>query len=226
MSENPQTTSNNRTSIILVGALSIAILGVLLYVFFQQITQPTATDVVAIVSDGQSFDGSKPIDPPRPINDFTLTNQAGQPFGLDDLRGQYALISFGFTHCPDVCPLTLNEFKNIQRDLGDLADNVRFVFISVDGQRDTPQALADYFRVRDITDFIGLTGTTAELASVVADFGVFYELGAPDAAGNYNVDHTAGSFLLDPQGRWTMRYAYGTPRDIIVEDLRAFLGGA
>lgn len=225
MTQNTPTPKNS-PALVLVILLVVAIVGVLFFLLFQRITQPTPTELVAIVLDGQTFDGSKAIDPPRPIADFTLTNQQGQAFGLADLRGKYALISFGFTHCPDVCPLTLNEFKQIRQELGDLSENIHFVFISVDGQRDTPQALASYFRVRGIDTFIGLSGTAQALAPVVADFGVFYELGTPDESGNYNVDHTAGSFLLDPQGRWTMRYAYGTPREVIVEDLRAFLGGA
>jgi protein SCO1/2 len=85
-----------------------------------------------------------PIDPPRPLADFTLPSQDGTPLSLSALHGKYVLLFFGYTHCPDVCPTTLTDFVQVKRALGAAASQVRFVFISVDGERDTPPVLRHF----------------------------------------------------------------------------------
>src|SRR5258706_2822356 len=95
--------------------------------------------------------------PPRQLQDFTLTNQAGKPMKLSDLRGQIALVFFGYTNCPDVCPIVVSNFTQIKAALGDKASKVAFVFISVDGKHDTPEVLTRWLGAFDPT-FIGLTG--------------------------------------------------------------------
>ena len=133
------------------------------------------------------------------------------------------LLTFGYTHCPDVCPLTLNEFRRIRDSLGDLAEKVEFVFISVDGQRDTADVLKQYFETRKLEGFIGLTGEENNLRTLGTDYGLFFEIGDNTSQGGYLVDHTAGSYLLDPDGRWIMRYRFGALPSMIVQDLETFM---
>lgn len=208
-----------------IGVLIVGIIAVGLYILFSQITAPddTANNDGFTIVEESDFDGSTAITPPRPMSDFTLTNQNGEDTSLSDLRGQYVLITFGYTHCPDVCPLTLNEMRRIQDSLGDLADQVEFVFISVDGRRDTPESIKTYFETRNLDGFIGLTGDSVTLDKLGVDFGLFYELGEPDSTGSYLVDHTAGTYLLNPDGEWIMRYQFGVMPSLIVDDLETFM---
>ncbi len=168
--------------------------------------------------------GGTMVDPPIDLPDFTLTSQTGDPLSLSDLRGRPALFYFGYTHCPDVCPLTLAEFKQIATALGDQASQVAFVFVSVDIRRDTPARLREYLGAFS-PDFIGLTtDDERQLQQVTAAFGVLYEL--EEVAGtqaDYLVAHTSSSFLVNDAGQLTTIYAYQTPPDIITSDLRAML---
>lgn len=163
-----------------------------------------------------AFDGIVVFEPPRQVPDFTLTSHEGTPLSLGDLRGQPVLMTFGFTHCPDICPLTLNEFKKIREALGDDGENVHFVFVSVDGARDTPEVLASYFRVRQLDDFmLGMTGEEIDLRRIGVDYNLKFEFGTPNEAGRYNVDHTAGAFLIDAGGAYVAKFAFGTAHDVI-----------
>jgi protein SCO1/2 len=185
---------------------------------------------VALVSrSGQSsvtptpeepFTGVETLDPPRPVQEFTLTNQDGDPFSLSDLHGKSVLMFFGYTHCPDVCPLTLLEYKQVKTALGEQADDVAFVFISVDGERDTPERLAEYVSGFD-PSFIGLTGDEATLTRMGTDFDLYFAK-RPDPSGsaeNYLVDHTSSSFLLDGEGRLAAIYPYGTDAAVMAADV-------
>jgi len=172
--------------------------------------EPTATPLPGTV-----------LNPPRPLEDFTLTDHTGAPFSLSDLRGRPALVFFGFTNCPDICPTTLGEFKRVKSLLGRDADEVTFVFVSVDPQRDTPERLAEYVGAFDPA-FIGLTGDDAALRPIAQEFGVYYQavpLEGSETA--YTVDHTASSFALDREGRLAIVFSYGTPPDAIAQRLRA-----
>ncbi len=160
------------------------------------------------------------LDPPKEVSDFTLTDQDGQPFRLSDLRGRVALLFFGYTNCPDICPTTLSEFKRVKALLGDDAQRVAFVFVSVDGARDTPERLAAYVRAFD-PQFIGLTGDDAALRPIARDFGVFYQRVNYESDANYLVDHTASTFVVDQQGRLRLVFPYGTDPSAIVTRLRA-----
>lgn len=163
------------------------------------------------------------LEPPRPLQNFTLTDHTGAPFALADLEGRAALVFFGFTHCPDVCPTTLGEFKRVKSLLGEEADEVAFVFVSVDPQRDTPERLAQYVGAFDPA-FIGLTGDDAALRPIAQEFGVYYQVvPLEDSATEYLVDHTASSFALDREGRLAIVFSYGTPPDAIAQRLRALL---
>ncbi len=209
----------------IIGVLIVGIIGVGLFIVYSQLTQPdTPTSITSFsIVEEENFDGTTAISPPRDMPDFTLTNQDGELTSLSDLRGKYVLITFGYTHCPDVCPLTLNEFRRIRESLEDQADEVEFVFVSVDPQRDTPQAIGEYFGTRNLEGFIGLTGDEADLRRLGVDYGLFFEKSEGTSRGGYLVDHTAGSYLINPDGQWIMRYQFGVMPSLIVEDLEAFI---
>jgi protein SCO1 len=158
------------------------------------------------------------IDPPAQAADFTLTDQNGNPFRLSEQHGKVVLIFFGYTNCLDVCPATLAGFKQIKSALGEKAADVRFVFITVDPQRDTQQRLKSYLEPID-PEFIGLTGESAALEAVWKSYGVYVELGEPDSAGNYMVDHSTRTYLIDLQGSWRLNYPFGMETGKISQDI-------
>lgn len=208
--------------LMLTGVTSLGVVLVLIAILI--VTMQNSLINPAATGQDNNFTGITRIDPPRPMPNFTLIDQYGEPLQRSDLGGKLTLFTFGFTHCPDICPLTLNDFKTIQRDLGDSATNINFVFISVDGKRDTPEVLRRYFEQRGLENFIGMTGTEAQLREIGTPYNLQFVYGEPDANGNYTVDHTAGSFVLDAEGRWIARYVFGIETSLIVDDLRDLLG--
>jgi protein SCO1/2 len=163
------------------------------------------------------------IEPPLQPNAFTLTDQNGKAVRFDDLKGKLTLLTFGFTHCPDVCPVTLANFKSIKADLADEAGQVNFVFVSVDGARDTPEVMNKYLALFDPA-FIGLTGDEATLQKIVKDYGaVFYKDEKTANAANYTVTHTSSSFLVDRSGQLRRKYAYGIKPETVAADIRTLI---
>lgn len=164
------------------------------------------------------------IDPPAPAADFSLPDQDGRLFRLSEQRGQTVLIYFGYTHCPDVCPITLNDYKRIQTGLGPQAGRVTFVFITVDPERDTPARLKEY-----LTNFgpesggpsiIGLSADRAALEPVWKAYGVYQQKQDYGSAAGYLVDHTSRIYVIDPDGNWRINYPFGMEVAKIVQDLR------
>ncbi len=210
---------NNRTPLmILISVLLVIIAVVLFFVFSQLMNNPeeaTIASGAAIVNSDSYFDGSNVIDPPRELKDFTLTSQEGTPISLSDLRGKVVLIYFGYTNCPDICPITLGDFKQIKQDLGDKADQMAFVMVSVDGERDTPERMKSFLSNFD-PEFIGMTGDEATLRAIVPDYNVVFE---KQNGENYAVDHTASLFMVDPEGRLTTIFDFATEPDVIVEGI-------
>lgn len=163
------------------------------------------------------------IDPPRQLTDFTMTSDTGTPLSLSDLRGKPVLLYFGYTFCPDVCPTTLADFVRVKRNLGDAADDVAFVFISVDPERDTPEKIATYMQAFD-DDFIGLHADEKTLRKIQYDYGLYYQKSrVAGTSAAYLVDHSTGIYLIDQEGRLTFIYAFGTPADVITTDVRTLL---
>jgi protein SCO1/2 len=162
------------------------------------------------------------IDPPARAADFTLTDQHGNPFQLSQQRGKIVLIFFGYTNCPDVCPMTLAEFKKIKAALGDQAANVRFVLITTDPARDTQERMLSYLSAFD-PDFIGLTGEISLLEAIWKSYGVFIESEAESDpshhSDDYTVDHSARSYLIDLQGNWRLNYPFGMDTEKISQDI-------
>ncbi|TVR23400.1 MAG: SCO family protein [Anaerolineaceae bacterium] len=164
--------------------------------------------------------GRNIINPPEAITEFTFVAQTGEPLSLSDLSGRYVLLAFGYTHCPDVCPATLLEFRQIKRQLGDLADDVAFVFVSVDPERDTPELLARYMARYD-PDFIGLSGDEEGLQTIAPQFGLFWDIREDTSSrAGYIVDHTASRYLLDTQGQLIRVYSFTTDPRVIEDDIR------
>ena len=160
------------------------------------------------------------LDAPKPLTNFTLPSTTGSDLRLSDLQGQYAVLFFGYTHCPDFCPTTLGEYKQVKQQLDDAVDDVQFIFISVDGERDTPEVLAKYVSIFDPA-FVGLSGTDATLQPIAKEYGLYYKLRKDEAVdGNYFVDHTTLSYLVDRQGRLVAMYPYGLEPKIIADDLK------
>lgn len=155
--------------------------------------------------------------------EFTLTTTEGRPFRLSDQRGKIVLMFFGFTSCPDVCPTTLAEAKRIMERLGDETENVRFVFITVDPERDTPERLGQYVS-NFHPEIIGLTGTPEELQTMFDAYGIYAaKVPLEDSAADYTMDHTARVFLVDQDGRLRLSYAFGTPDEDILQDVQYLL---
>jgi protein SCO1 len=162
------------------------------------------------------------IEPPVSAPDFELVDQHGQPFRLSDQSDKVILIFFGYTHCPDVCPVTLTDFKKIKSQLGDHSENVAFLFISTDPERDTPKQLMDYLKNFD-PEFVGLTGDRSSIVPVWQDYGVYQEKvesGDPD---NYLVDHSARTYIIDKHGNLRLTYLFGTGSEVIAEDVAHLL---
>jgi protein SCO1/2 len=169
-----------------------------------------------------SFRGSV-VPEPSTVPDFTLIDQHNEPFRLSDMQGNVVLLFFGYTQCPDVCPTTLATWRQVEEELGPDSPRVRFVFVTVDPERDTPERLGTYINLFN-PDFVGLTGTPEQLDAVYRIFGIVHVKNASSgSAAGYTVTHTATAFLLDPAGRWRLLESYGTPPEDIVHDIRQLL---
>lgn len=162
------------------------------------------------------------IEPPVPAPDFELVNQNSQTYRLSEQRGKVVLIFFGYTHCPDVCPVTLTDYKEIKSKLGDQSKDVKFLFITADPERDTPEQLKNYLKNFD-PDFIGLTQVRDLLEPVWKGYGVYtskVDSGDPD---NYLVDHSARTYIIDKNGNLRLTYLFGTGSEVIAEDVAHLL---
>lgn len=163
------------------------------------------------------------IQPPFPAPDFTLPNGQGGQFSLSGQRDHLVLVFFGYTHCTDVCPTTLANFKQIRQRLGKDADRVQFVFITVDPDRDTPQVSSQYATRFDPT-FVGLSGTPQQLEPVWKAYGVYRQLDKTSPTDtNYPVEHSTQVYLVDASGNLRLTYAYGASIDDILSDVRYLL---
>jgi protein SCO1/2 len=154
---------------------------------------------------------------------LTLTNAAtGKPVSLEDYRGKLVLIFFGFTHCPDICPTTLLKAAEVKSALGPDGDRLQVLFVTVDPERDTPEVLSKYVPAFD-PSFIGLRGDGEETTRASREFKVFFQK-VPNRDGtSYNVDHTAASYVLDPEGRLRLFVRHTQPVEEIVSDLQQLL---
>ena len=154
--------------------------------------------------------------------DFALTDHLGQPRKLADFRGKVVVVFFGFTQCPDVCPSTLMELAEVKRQLGADGEKVQGVFITVDPERDTPEVLKAYMALFD-PGFVALRGTPAQTEATAKDFKVFYKKVEGKTPTSYTMEHSAASFVFDPQGRLRLYVRPGSGPQVLVDDLRLLL---
>ncbi|MBY0573811.1 MAG: SCO family protein [Undibacterium sp.] len=154
--------------------------------------------------------------------DFALTDQNGKPRSLKDFRGKAVIMFFGYTQCPDVCPTTMVEMAKVMKELGPQADKVQVLFVTIDPERDTQALLAAYIPNFD-QRFLGLYGDAAATAKVAKEFKIFYQKSPGQTPDSYSMDHTAASYVFDPEGRIRLYLQYGQKPEAIVHDLRLLL---
>ena len=156
--------------------------------------------------------------PAQPAPDLTLTDDRGNAFELSELRGRWVLLAYGYTHCPDVCPLTLGNLRSAKQLMGAASGKVAVVFVTVDPERDTVSALHDYLSHFG-PDFVGLTGSPAEIAVAAKAYNVRYSKVETGSSSGYAMAHSAYVYLIDPQGQWRLTYAFGVKPEEFAADL-------
>lgn len=171
-----------------------------------------------------SFHGTA-YEPPEQAPSVVLRRASGGQFSLADQRGSVVLLFFGYTHCPDICPTTLSDWKRVKSALGRDSSRVRFVFISVDPGRDDPATLVRYISRFD-PDFIAATGDSATLAKIEHAFHVTSAREETGSANGYGVTHPSQTFVVDKRGDLRLLYSFGMPTEDVVSDIRQLLRGA
>jgi protein SCO1 len=181
-----------------------------------------------------SLAGCQPKDEPKPAfksidvtgadyaKDFSLPDTDGKLRTLADFKGKVTIVFFGFAQCPDVCPVTLAEIAEVKKQLGPQGDKVQGVFITVDPDRDTPPVLAAYVKSFG-TDFVALRGTEAQTQATAKAFKVFYAKVPGQQPGSYNIDHTAGAYVFDTNGKVRLFSRYGAGAPALVHDIQLLL---
>jgi len=174
-------------------------------------------------SPSYEFKGAR-FDPPAPVPDFELMADNGQPFRLSESGGDITLVFFGYTFCPDVCPLTMVDVRQALAELEpSQRERVRVVFISADPERDTPEVLSKYLAAFS-PDFIGLTDDMEKIQAVMKPFGAFAEKEeVENSAAGYLVSHTARLYLLNTNHEIMLTYAFGFEPEDLRSDLTYLL---
>ena len=190
----------------------------------------------AIVLTAFALAGCQPAPPPPAFQatditgaafarDFRLTDHNGQVRTLADFKGQIVAVFFGYTHCPDVCPTTLSDFAAALEQLGPQAERVQVLFVTVDPERDTPELLRQFvpaFNPR----FLGMYTEAEALKRLAREYKVVYQKTSVKAADDYLIDHSAGTFVYDPEGRLRLLMPYGSSPDAIAQDLKTLLASS
>jgi protein SCO1/2 len=154
--------------------------------------------------------------------DFALADHTGKPRALADFRGRVVVMFFGFTNCPDVCPTTLAELAAAVKKLGTDGDKVQVLLVTVDPERDTPQVLSQYVTAFN-PRFLALRGSAEETARVAKEFKIIYQKVAGARPGSYTMDHSAGTFIFDRQGRLRLYVSYGQGPEVFAHDIALLL---
>nr|WP_246294936.1 SCO family protein [Schlegelella koreensis] len=154
-----------------------------------------------------------------------LPDASGKVRTLADWKGKVVVVFFGFTNCPDVCPTTMAELAQVRQALGADGGRLQVVFVTLDPERDTPEVLQRYV-TNFGPDFVALRGTPEQTAAVAKEFKIFYGKVPGKTPGSYSVDHTAASFVFDPQGRARLFESYGRGAEALTADLKALLASS
>ena len=151
--------------------------------------------------------------------DFALTDHNGQARTLADFKNKLVLVFFGYTHCPDVCPTTMAELASVMNELGPQADKLQVLFVTLDPARDTQALLAKYVPAFDVR-FLGLRGDAAATEKVAKEFKIFFQKVPGKTADAYTIDHTAGSYVFDTNGKVRLFVRHGQGNAALVHDLK------
>lgn len=156
---------------------------------------------------------------------FELTDHTGQRRTLADYKGKVVVMFFGYTHCPDVCPTTLAEMAQVKKQLGAEGDKLQVVFVTLDPERDTQEALAGFVPAFD-PSFVALRGDATQTQKVAADFKVFMQKVKAKDSDTYTIDHTAATYVFDPQGRVRLFIRHGQDMAAVLKDIQQLIAGA
>ena len=156
---------------------------------------------------------------PKPL---ALTDHTGKLRTMHDFKGKVVLLFFGYTHCPDVCPTTMSDLKATMKLLGSKSDEVQVLFVTVDPQRDTQEVLAQFVPYFD-KRFIGLRGSLQETAETMGNFKIFYSKIEGKSKGDYTIDHSAGTYVFDKEGKIRLYLPYGQKPAEIASDIQKLL---
>ena len=157
--------------------------------------------------------------------ELALPDASGKPRTLADFKGKVTIVFFGFTQCPEVCPTALAEIAAVKQKLGADGAKVQAVFVTVDPERDTPEVLAAYVKNFG-SDFVALRGSLEETKAAAKQFKVFFAKAPGKTEGAYTMDHSAGSFVFDPQGRIRLFIRHDGGAEAMAGDVKLLLGGA
>lgn len=153
---------------------------------------------------------------------ISLSDQDGRSRSLAEFKGKVVVVFFGYTQCPDVCPTTLAELAEVKRMLGQDGEKVQGIFVTVDPERDTAPLLKAYLNSFDPT-FVALRGSEEQTKAVAKEFKVFYAKVPGKTPESYTMDHTAASFIFDPQGRVRVFSRYGSGAQALADDIKLLL---
>ena len=195
----------NALQLIAISALSISATAVL-----------TACSESAVEFRGVSITGADYA------RDFSLTDHNGQRRSIKDFQGKVVIVFFGFTQCPDVCPTSMQELAQVKQELGADGDRLQGIFISVDPERDTLEMLKAYMANFD-PGFLALRPTPEELPALTKNFKIYYKKVDGTTPTSYTMDHSAGSYVYDPQGRLRIYHRYGSGAEALTQDVRTLL---
>lgn len=192
---------------LLVGAAAFVLIGVV-------------TAIVYFFPAAAQFRGTAYVEPYPAAPEIDLTRNDGSQFRLSDLRGNIVLVFFGYTSCPDVCPITLGQMKQVVDKLGENdAQKVKVLFVTVDPERDTPETMQKYVDHFD-AGFVGLSGSETQLQPIWNGYGIFREKVEGTSEAGYLVNHTARITLIDQDGNLRLSYGFETPTEDIVHDIK------
>ncbi len=155
--------------------------------------------------------------------DFSLPDAEGRLRSLADFKGRAVVVFFGYTQCPDVCPTTMAELAQVKKLLGADGERLQAVFVTIDPERDTPELLKAYMASFD-PGFVALRGDLAQTTALAKSYKAFFQKVPGKEPGSYSMDHTAGAWVYDPQGRIRLFVRYGQPVEAWASDLRQLLG--
>ncbi|MBJ2155472.1 SCO family protein [Variovorax sp. IB41] len=155
--------------------------------------------------------------------DFSLKDADGKVRTMADFKGKAVVLFFGYAQCPDVCPTTMTEMAQVKQQLGKDGDKLQVLFVTVDPARDTPEVMKAYMGAFD-PNFVALIPTADELVATAKDFKVYYKKVDGKTPTSYSMDHSAASFIYDPQGRLRLYARYGAGVPSMVSDLKTLIG--